>query len=57
MQRYGDFWLIPNDQPFSFSTCCDGLFDLRQTAVMGYIYVVFTRGSGCWGGCWGQAPK
>ena len=32
MQRYGDYWLIPNNWLFSYPVCCDRQPDLRQNA-------------------------
>ena len=32
MQRYGDYWLIPNNWQFSSPVCCDSQPDLRQNA-------------------------
>ena len=43
MQRYGDFWLIPNNKPYSLQSCCDGLGNLRQREGYRIKYVV--RGS------------
>ena len=32
MQRYGDYWVIPNNLLFSSLVCCDSWSDLRQNA-------------------------
>lgn len=35
MQRYGDYWVIPNNLLFSSPVCCDSQSDLRQRAGKG----------------------
>ena len=40
MQRYGDFWLIPKNKPYSLQSCCDGLGNLRQRERYRIKYVV-----------------
>ena len=40
MQRYGDFWLIQKNKPYSLQSCCDGLGNLRQRERYRIKYVV-----------------
>ena len=40
MQKYGDFWLIPKNKPYSLQSCCDGLGNLRQRERYRIKYVV-----------------
>jgi len=39
MQRYGDYWLVPNNLLFSSPVCCDSQPDLRQIAGKAIISV------------------
>jgi hypothetical protein len=50
MQRYGDYWLVPNNWLFSSPVCCDNLPDLRQNAgkglkivAKGFVHSLKTR--------------
>ena len=47
MQRYGDYWLVPNNWLLSSPVCCDNQPDLRQnagkdpkTVAKGFIYLI-----------------